>query len=48
MAEYQNIFTRVQVRAPAYVGVPPPSEALGSAKGRRSSLTGSAASATLR
>ena len=25
MAEYKNIFTRVQVRAPAYVGVPLPS-----------------------
>ena len=25
MAEYQNIFTRVQVRAPAYPGVPLPS-----------------------
>ncbi len=24
MAEYQNIFTRVQVRAPAYAGVPLP------------------------
>ena len=26
MAEYQNIFTQVQVRAPAYVGVPVPPE----------------------
>ncbi len=24
MAEYQNIFTQVQIRAPAYVGVPVP------------------------
>ncbi len=24
MAEYQNIFTRVQIRAPAYPGVPIP------------------------
>ena len=26
MAEYQNIFTRVQVRGPAYAGVPAPDE----------------------
>lgn len=34
MAEYQNIFTRVQVRSPPYAGVPLPSGAFGRQRGR--------------
>ncbi len=47
MAEYQNIFTRVQVRGPAYAGVPIPAATF-PRTGSRSSATCSAASATRR